>query len=67
VSPPPDPADRFVGARELASLYSVCERTIYNWELRGVIPPALRIGKARRWRLAEVRARLLEGGQAHAS
>jgi len=44
----------------LAEYLGVSKKTIYSWRLRGVAPPAYRIGRHLRWSRADVDAWLAE-------
>jgi excisionase family DNA binding protein len=44
----------------LAGYLGISKKTVYSWRLRGVAPPAYRIGRHLRWSRADVDAWLAE-------
>lgn len=55
-----NPVHEFETPEEVADRLRVPIRTLYDWRLRGVGPPALRIGKRLRYRRSDVDAWLAE-------
>lgn len=45
---------RFVNIRELAALFNVSERTIYDWRKRGRLPKPVKKWGSPRWDMDEV-------------
>jgi len=37
-------------ADDLCVLFQITPETLHNWEISGKIPPALKIGKTKRWK-----------------
>ena len=50
-----------IDTREVARLLDVCDRTIFSMEKDGRMPPSIKIGRAVRWNLEELRAWVNEG------
>lgn len=62
-SSPPRP-EPLLTAAEVAALYRVAPKTVTRWAARGSLPEAFRTpGGHRRWRAADIRARLNLGQQ----
>ncbi len=54
--------DRLLSVGDLAARYNVPEATVHQWLYKGTAPRSLKIGRYRRWRLADV----LQWEDAHA-
>jgi predicted DNA-binding transcriptional regulator AlpA len=52
-----EPLDRFITDKEVAAMFSVTDRTIWNWSKAGLIPgPVVQRGpRFTRWSLNEIR------------
>ena len=48
----------WVSAAELATLLGVSERSIRTWETTGELPPPVKVGRLKKWNVAEVTAHL---------
>jgi predicted DNA-binding transcriptional regulator AlpA len=48
----------YVSADTLASLLDVSETTVWEWQRKGILPRAVKIGGATRWKWADVEARI---------
>lgn len=46
--------DPLLSTRELAQYLSVPEATLYQWRLRDVEPPAIKVGRHLRYRVSDV-------------
>jgi predicted DNA-binding transcriptional regulator AlpA len=59
MTPPPDlddlPADATLDAEEVAAILSCSTKTVHRMSETGVLPPSLRIGQLRRWRVGNFR------------
>ena len=55
------PTALLIDAAEYARILSIGVRTIWRFDAKGRIPAAIRLGRAKRWRLAEVQAHVEAG------
>ncbi len=46
----------FIKPSQVARMLNVCLNTLYAWEKEGIVPRAVRFGKARRFNQAEILA-----------
>ena len=54
--------DRYVTASDLAKSLGIARSSLYSFIRQGLLPRGIRLGRSRRWRIADVRAWLEEKG-----
>ncbi len=46
--------DRYLTLKDVAAMLKISKSTVYNWLSLGLLPPGIKIGRARRWSLTEL-------------
>ena len=46
--------DRYLTPKDVAAMLKISKSTVYNWLSLGLLPPGIKIGRARRWSLTEL-------------
>jgi len=58
------PSPRLTDARGGAGMYLVSVRTFLRWADAGIVPPGLKLGRRRLWRIADLDAHIQQAGSA---